>query len=128
MILAPFSYCSIENRTLHQHKCDIIQFCDTHYAGCKEVTQDHINQLKVDTPMNGVEEEDAPKHVQQDEGQTGHSRGNKEVLGIMEEADGAGASHVSQDVDQGERTGDDAKPEARHCIICSVNLVQYKDS
>lgn len=80
------------------------------------MAEDDICQLKVDTPMNGVEEEDTPEHVQQDEGQTCDSRGNKEVLWVMEEADGAGTSHVSQDVDQRERTRDDAKAEPRH--IC----------
>ena len=74
--------------------------------------------------MHGIEEEDAPKHMQQDEGQTGDSRGNEEVVGIIVEADGAGASHVRQHIHQGERTRDDAKPKARHCHYQDVNLQQ----
>lgn len=101
---------------MHTTRSILYKYC-THNAGRQEVAEDHIGQLQVDSAVQGIEEEDAPEHMQQDEGQTCDSRGNKEVVGIIVEANRPRASHVSQDVDQGECTGDDAKAKARHCAI-----------
>lgn len=65
--------------------------------------------------MESIEEEDAPEHVQQDEGQADDGRGHKKVVGVTVQPNGPGPRHVSQHVDEGEGAGDDAEPQTRHC-------------
>lgn len=79
------------------------------------MTQDDVGQLQVGPAVEGVEEEDAPEHVQQDEGQADDGRGHEEVVGVAIKPNGTGPRHVSQNIDEGEGAGDDAEPQARHC-------------
>lgn len=59
------------------------------------MAQDNISQLQISSAMEGIEKQDPPEDMEQDERKTCNSRGDEEVFGVTFHANGSWSCHIS---------------------------------